>query len=127
MIGGHKGLTSQVYGYISRTIDTTYVHMQLKSYENVWLYTYCIPTEINTFQKSNYKELHEIFHQKIPQDDIDNILDNELKLFVYVVEDFWGFYTVPIARKDGELFLGEQIYHAFENEEWEMNFFDGFK
>jgi hypothetical protein len=54
-------------------------------------------------------------------------MDKHLKVFTFSFEDRWGFYVLPIARRGGVLMAGERSYHPFENDEWEMNFFDGRK
>ena len=61
------------------------------------------------------------------QDDVDNIEEEEVKFFIFAAKDQWGFYLVPIMRKEDKLCLGQEAFYEFENQNWEMNFFDGTK
>ena len=63
----------------------------------------------------------------MPQDEIDIIEENEVKFFVFAANDQWGFYVIPIMRQNDVLWLGKDEFYEFENQNWEMNFFDGSK
>lgn len=117
----------QIYGFISKHIQTKFIQLYLKNQENRLLHTYEIAVDISEFETSNYQQLYQKYSGTILQDDIDNILDDEMKLFVFTQENVWGFYTVPIARIHEELLLGKQRYFSFEEGEWETDFFDGLK
>jgi len=118
---------NKTYGFISRTIGTETVELMLLDANNRLLHKYPISTNIQGFDKTDYAILTSEFGEKIPQDDVDNIEDDEMKIFTFAFEDRWGFYVLPIARSNGQLLIGEKAYKPFEDDEWELNFFDGSK
>lgn len=123
----NRSSNHRIYGFISKHAQTKFISIYLKNQENRLLHVYEIVVELADFALSNYEQLYEKYSGIILQDDIDNILDDEMKLFVFTEENMWGFCTVPIARVQGELFLGEQMYFSFEDKEWGDHFFDGLK
>jgi hypothetical protein len=115
------------YGYISRNIDTESVALTLRDVNGKTLHEYALKTDARNFRPTTYAETAREYSDKIYQDDIDNIIDNEIKIFTFAFKDKWGFYVLPLARRGGALFVGEKQYLPFENDEWEINFFDGKK
>ncbi|WP_058486174.1 acetate and sugar kinases/Hsc70/actin family protein [Defluviitalea phaphyphila] len=115
------------YGFVSRNINTEDVELTLLDGDNNILHKYYLYTNIKRFKKTTYTEIKEHYGDKILQDDVDSIKDGEIKIFTFAFEDKWGFYVLPLARKEGVLLMGERKYFPFENEEWEINFFDGRK
>ena len=67
------------------------------------------------------------YNRQIRQDDLDDIVDRELKFFVLADESRWGFTVVPVLREHGQLRLGPDQFFRFETEGWVTNFFDGTK
>ncbi|MDR1067453.1 MAG: hypothetical protein LBL35_08525 [Clostridiales bacterium] len=118
---------TKTYGYASRNIDTESVKMTLLDADGKRVHEYILRTNARDFTPTTYEELTREYSEKIYQDDIDNIIDNEIKIFTFAFEDKWGFYALPIARRDGTLYVGQRQYLPFENDEWEINFFDGRK
>jgi len=115
------------YGLVSRHIETESVELFLWDADGRSLHNYDLSTCIKGFAATDYVETGETYHNTIFQDDIDNIKDDEMKIFTFAFEDKWGFYVLPIARKNGGLLMGDKKYFPFENDEWELNFFDGSK
>lgn len=115
------------YGYISRNIDTQLVELFLLDAEDKVLYKYMMDTNSHYFTETNYKEASEKYRGQIDQQDIDNIVEGELKVFTYNYDDRWGFCFTVLARDDGRLLESKTKYVPFETEEWELNFFDGMK
>ena len=88
----------------------------------------------NNYEKDyipvTYEEIQEKYAdyaEYIIQDDTDNIADTEVKFFVFAAKDQWGFFTVPITRQGTQLYLGREEFYGFENDIWEVDFFDGTK
>lgn len=80
----------------------------------------------------NYREMYvdeilEELNWKITQDDTDTIKDNTTKFFVFVDDESWGFFVVPVSREDETLYIGEKSYFPFEEELSNLTFFDGLK
>ena len=118
---------SQSYGFVSRNINTETVELILQDVENKLLHKYPLITRIRNFKTTSYNEIKEEYSDKIPQDDVDGIVNDEIRIFTFAGKDIWGFFALPIARRDEVLFIGEKKYLPFENDEWELNFFDGKK
>ena len=79
------------------------------------------------FRPAEAEEIGELYEGRILQDDIDAIVERELRSFVLADEERWGFKVVPILRKDEKLMLGPEEFFLFETENWLTNFFDGTK
>lgn len=118
---------SKSYGFVSRNINTETVELILLNDDNKVLHKYTLQTNIKNFRQTTYEETSREYSEKIFQDDIDSIVDDEIKIFTFAFQDRWGFYVLPLARKNKVLLVGEKKYFPFENDEWEINFFDGRK
>ncbi len=118
---------TKTYGFISKNIETETIDLLLKNQENVTLHIYQLILHYQQFEQTTYEQTSAEYADKILQDDIDNIADDEMKLFTFSYGDKWGFYTLPIARKEGQLLIGQKKYFPFESDEWESSFFDGTK
>lgn len=125
-----SNLTSlmKTYGYISKNINTKLVELSLKNAEGKIVHRYEFSTDFNNYTRTNYSEIHREYGDKILQTEVDQIREREIKIFTLSYDDKWGFYIVPIARNENdEIYIGEKIYYPFENDEWEVNYFDGTK
>ena len=60
-------------------------------------------------------------------EETDIILEGEMKFFVWVSKERWGFVVLPILRDQEELYKGAETFFDFEDDTWELNFFDGRK
>ncbi len=117
----------RTYGFISKSIETRLIELILKNGEGNVVHNYDFTTDFLEYVETDYEEVLREFEGKILQVDVDQILDNEIKLFTFSYGDKWGFTAVPIARKHGLLYKGGKVYYPFENDEWEVNYFDGEK
>lgn len=61
----------------------------------------------------------------IPQAEVDIIENGEIRYFVWIDTDAWGFSVVPVSRVEEQLFIGKQQILLFENESWVVHYFDG--
>ncbi len=116
------------YGFISKNIDTKLVELYLRDGDKRVIHKYDFTTDFKKFKLTDYAEIHKEYGDKILQTEVDQIDERELKIFTVSYDDNWGFYVVPIARNTTEdVYIGEKIYYPFENDEWEINYFDGEK
>ena len=69
----------------------------------------------------------EKYQGRIIQDEVDSIMNRELRSFVLADEARWGFLVVPVLREEEQLMLGPDEFFLFETENWMTNFFDGTK
>lgn len=116
---------SKIRGFISRNMADLTLKLFLKDSEGRQRYVYnciCDPTQ---FENEQPEDIVAKFGGQIRQDDLDDIVDKELKLFILADESRWGFTVVPVLRRDGQLQLGPEQFFRFETEGWVTNFFDG--
>ncbi|MCB5954238.1 hypothetical protein [Enterococcus sp. CWB-B31] len=118
---------TQVSGFISKDHNVREVRFFLRSEEQEVHTSFLYQNELTAYVPVAYQEINSSYTRYIRQDDVDNIEDEEVKFFVYANENNWGFYVLPITRLNGNLLRGEEQYFPFENESWEINFFDGMK
>lgn len=116
-----------ISGYISRFVEGVALKLQLKDLNGQRRFTYVYETRQSDFKQVTYEEIAELYKTMILQDETDNIIDNEVKYFVWPKESHWGFVVVPVLRQAGSLYLGREELFTFENDQWEANFFDGLK
>jgi len=114
-------------GFISRNMENLTLKLFLKDTNQKERYSYHYTCDPTLFEEVVYETIEEKYSFKIPQDDVDDIVDHEVKFFVYADDGKWGFYVVPILRWQGQLKLGPEQFFMFENEGWVTNFFDGTK
>lgn len=117
-------LMGQVYGFISRPIETEAVLFCLK--DGTGKDVFHIPFLL---KKENYTETgYETLIMKYPflkQEDLDSIKNGELRLFVFADNENWGFSVLETARKENMLHSCPLGFVSFETGAWETDFFDG--
>lgn len=121
---------TQSYGYLSRHAGIRQLELFLKDGSGNLKYRYTYTSKEEEYQNSTYEEIvqkYDAYGSYFIQDDFDDIYDNEVKFFVFAARDQWGFWVVPVRRISGLLQLGKEAFYAFENDSWEMDFFDGMK
>lgn len=126
LISGVDKIT-KTYGFISKNINTEETEFFLKDSDNNIIHTYTLNIKTDAFSLSSYEEINTEYADRILQDDIDDIADSEIKIFTFAYKDKWGFYVLPVLRKEQKLYIGSKKYYPFEHDEWERNFFDGRK
>ena len=89
--------------------------------------TYLYLNDNRDYRPITYQELRDEYGDYVKQAELDKIENEEVKFFIYTIASRWGFNVLPIARIAGELAIGRDQYFPFENEQWELNFFDGAK
>lgn len=116
-----------IRGFISRNMSDLTLKLYLKDAEGRERYVYNCVCDPREFVSRQPEEIVKQYPGQIRQDDIDDIVDRELKFFVLADESRWGFTVVPVLRRDGQLQLGPDQFFLFETEGWVTNFFDGTK
>lgn len=121
---------SQTYGHLSRNSGIRQLELFLKDGYGTLKYRYIYENRPSDYIETTYAEIVDKYYdysECILQDDVDVIGEGEVKFFVFAAKDQWGFFVVPIQRRDSLLYMGKEMYYAFENDAWEMDFFDGMK
>lgn len=116
-----------IRGFISRNMADLTLKLYLKDLEGRQRYIYSCSCDPDRFKNQKAEEIVNQYHGQIRQDDLDDIVDRELKFFILADEHRWGFTVVPVLRRKGQLQLGPDQFFRFETEGWLTNFFDGTK
>lgn len=116
-----------IRGFISRNMADLTLQLYLKDIGGQVRYTYNYSVNPEDFKVTEADDILELYHGEILQDDLDSIVNRELKFFVLGDEDRWGFVVVPVLRNDERLMLGPDHFFLFETDSWMTNFFDGTK
>ena len=120
----------QTSGSVSRNAEISQLELFLRDGTGELKYRYIYDNKISGYNQTTYKGIikqYSEYEEYMPQDEIDIIEENEVKFFVFAANDQWGFYVIPIMRQNDVLWLGKDEFYEFENQNWEMNFFDGSK
>ncbi len=118
-------------GHISRFMENVMEKVTLKIYlkdiHGQIRYEYDYETEEENLKPILPEEIEKMYDGIIAQQDTDNIVNNEVKFFIWAKEELWGFYVTSILRHNEKLYIGKDKFYPFENDQWEKNFFDGLK
>jgi len=107
-------------------VDLT-LQLYLKDTDGQERYKYNCTFNPKEFQPVEAEEIVAKYEGRIPQDDVDTIVNRELRSFILAEEQRWGFLVVPVLRDGEKLMLGPDKFFLFETEGWMTNFFDGTK
>lgn len=114
-------------GMISRNMEDLTLKLYLRDMDGMERYQYTCYSSLADFYEKEYEEIEAIYGKYIPQSDTDDIVENEVKFFVWSRPMEWAFSVVPVYRKERKLYLGREEEFYFENDGWVQNFFDGMK
>ena len=120
----------QTYGVISRSSGIRQLELFLKDGSGNLKYRYMYDNTQANYTKTTYEDIldrYSAYEECIMQDETDLIEEGEVKFFVFAAKDQWGFFLLPITRRDTYLYVGKEAFYPFENDCWEMDFFDGMK
>lgn len=118
---------SDVAGNISRNMDDLTLKLYLRDMDQRERYSFTYNCSLSEFKQVSDEEVREIYGGKIPQKDTDDIVDREVKFFVWARPQDWGYLVVPMYRSKESLMMGREQFFSFENDSWVQNFFDGTK
>lgn len=114
-------------GMISRNMEDLTLKLYLKDMEGKERYQYTCYSSLSDFEETEYEQLKKKYGAHILQADTDDIVENEVKFFVWATPMDWTFSVLPVYRKDRKLYHGKEETFCFENDGWVQNFFDGMK
>ena len=114
-------------GCISRFKVGRQLDLYLNSAQGKRLKTCCFEYDASKFTRTYQDEIDRLYPNTIIQEETDTILEGELKFFVWVSRKQWGFIVLPVLREGDLLYKGEETFFDFEDDTWELNFFDGRK
>jgi len=114
-------------GYISRFHIGNQLDLYLNDEQGKRLRTYYFAYDTSRFEKTTQKEIDEAYAGTVIQEETDTIVEGEMKFFVWVSKERWGFVVLPVLRDQEILYKGEETFFDFEDDTWELNFFDGRK
>ena len=114
-------------GYISRFMIGNQLDLYLNNEQGERLKTYYFKYDTSKFEKTTQEEIDRCYQNTVIQEETDIILEGEMKFFVWVSRERWGFVVLPILREGELLYRGRETFFDFEDDTWELNFFDGRK
>lgn len=114
-------------GYISRFMIGNQLDLYLNNEQGERLKTYYFEYDTSKFEKTIQEEIDRCYQNTVIQEETDIILEGEMKFFVWVSRERWGFVVLPILREGELLYKGNETFFDFEDDTWELNFFDGKK
>ncbi|MBU3075499.1 molecular chaperone [Clostridium estertheticum] len=123
----HSVDRNRAKGTISRFMERIILKLYLKDTNDCTRYEYSYEVNPEDFERIVPEEVVKMYPDVITQQDTDNIVNDEVKFFVWAREEEWGFSVLSVLRKDEGLLMGKEAFFSFENDEWETNFFDGLK
>ncbi|MFQ8981899.1 MAG: hypothetical protein ACLR6I_16345 [Waltera sp.] len=91
--------TQNVIGYISRFHIGNQLDLYLNDEQGEWLRTYHFAYDTSKFEKTTQKEIDEDYAGTVIQEETDIILEGEMKFFVWVSKERWGFVVLPILKR----------------------------
>lgn len=120
----------QTFGHLSRNKDIRQLELFLKDGNGDLKFRYIYENHPDDFVQVEYEDIldeYPMYTECLSQAEMDQIGENEVKFFIFAAKDQWGFFLVPVRREHSLLYLGKEAFYAFENDAWEMDFFDGLK
>lgn len=114
-------------GMISRNMEDLTLKLYLKDLDGRERYQYTCYSTLADFKEKEYGEIQKQYGEHILQADTDDIIEQEVKFFVWARPMDWAFSVVPVYRKDKKLYLGKEDGFCFENDGWVQNFFEGMR
>lgn len=114
-------------GYISRFMIGKQLDLYLNDEQGKRLKTYYFEYDTSKFVQTTHEEIDQAYEGTVIQEETDTILEGEMKFFVWVSRKQWGFVVLPILRERELLYKGDETFYNFEDDTWELNFFDGRK
>ena len=114
-------------GYISRFRIGNQLDLYLNDSRGNRLKTYYFKYDTTKLEKTTQEEIDETYTGTVIQEETDIIAEGEMKFFVWVSKKRWGFIVLPVLREGELLYKGRETFFDFEDDTWEMNFFDGRK
>lgn len=114
-------------GYISRFRIGDQLDLYLNDSRGNRLKACCFAYDTTKFEKTTQEEIDETYAGTVIQEETDVIVEGEMKFFVWVSKKRWGFIVLPVLRNGELLYKGKETFFDFEDDTWEMNFFDGRK
>ena len=124
LINGMKK-PNQDYGFISRNMADVTLKLFLKDLQGDLRYTYSLQAEPKMFAETDADSLAATYGGRLQQEDLDDIVEREMKFFILSEESRWGFSVIPVYRLHGQLHSAPGRFFSFETEGWLTNFFDG--
>lgn len=114
-------------GMISRNMEDLTLKLYLKDCDGMERYQYVCHSSLGDFEQREYEAIAEKYGEHIMQADTDDIVENEVRFFVWARPEEWAFSVVPVYRREEKLYLGKEEEFYFENDGWVQNFYDGMK
>jgi hypothetical protein len=114
-------------GNISKPLSAREIKFYLKSDEGVLKKEYIYINDPKKYKAMVVDDIINQYPDKISQKDTDTIRNGAVKFFLFADDNSWGFFVLPICRRDEQLYIGEKKHFAFEDDLSKLDYFDGLK
>lgn len=114
-------------GHISRFHIGNQLDLYLNDGQGRRLKTYYFQYDTSKFEETTQEEIDTLYAGTVIQEQTDIILEGEMKFFVWISRERWGFVVLPVLRDKEHLYKGQETFFDFEDDTWELNYFDGRK
>ncbi len=114
-------------GWISRFHIGSQLDLYLNDEQGKRLKTYYFAYDTAKFRQTTQKEIDGAYAGTVIQEETDTIMEGEMKFFVWISRERWGFTVLPVLRDHEILYIGDETFFDFEDDTWELNLFDGRK
>ncbi|MDE7272176.1 MAG: hypothetical protein K2N95_03810 [Lachnospiraceae bacterium] len=123
-----KSLDAQDHiGHISRFHIGNQLDLYLNDGQGRRLKTYYFRYDTSKFEETTQEAIDTLYAGTVIQEQTDIILEGEMKFFVWISRERWGFVVLPVLRDQEHLYKGQETFFDFEDDTWELNYFDGRK
>ncbi len=121
----HGSGREATYGMVSRNMEDLSLRLYLKDPDGRVRHEFVCQSPLGGFRETTYEELAAGHGGKIRQADTDDIVEREVRFFVWAEALEWEFHVLPVCRRDGKLAVGREERFPFEKDAWMRDYFDG--
>ncbi|MCT4584563.1 MAG: hypothetical protein N4A54_06530 [Peptostreptococcaceae bacterium] len=123
-----KALQGNITNNISRFMgESIILKLYLKDNNDNVLREFIYKSKLKDYKEITPKEIEEKYKDIIYQFETDSIRNKEIKFFIWQDVNLFGFNIIPILRDEEQLYIGSKKVCLFEDDSWEIDYYDGLK
>ncbi|WXR61485.1 hypothetical protein WG909_14440 [Peptostreptococcaceae bacterium AGR-M142] len=123
-----KALQGNITNNISRFMgESIILKLYLKDNDDNVLREFIYKSKLKDYKEITPKEIEEKYKDIIYQFETDSIRNKEIKFFIWQDVNLFGFNIIPILRDEEQLYIGSKKMYLFEDDSWEIDYYDGLK
>ncbi|WXR61449.1 hypothetical protein WG909_14260 [Peptostreptococcaceae bacterium AGR-M142] len=123
-----KALQGNMTNNISRFMgESIILKLYLKDNDDRVLREFIYKSKLKDYKEITPKEIEAKYKDIIYQFETDSIRNKEIKFFIWQDVNLFGFNIIPILRDEEQLYIGNKKVYLFEDDSWELDYYDGLK